>query len=73
MYVRGPGIEHGGIIDAVTTHTDISSTLLQIAGVTKQLDGIPMPLDAANGKVRREHASVEYWGAVRIFLLNPIK
>lgn len=74
FYVRGPGIEEKGVVDVITTHTDVSSTLLQIAGVTKQLDGAAIPLgsgsehEQAEGEElprRREHATIEYWGAVR--------
>lgn len=68
FYIRGPGIAPGNIIDIVTTHTDVSSTILRIAGVTKVLDGTAIPLshqDVDNTFVRAEHASIEYWGFVR--------
>ena len=71
FFVRGPGIERGGVVDSVTTHTDVSSTLLQIAGVgnTKQLDGTAIPLgqrnvDSEDGSRHHEHATIEYWGYV---------
>lgn len=56
-------------MDAVTTHTDVSSTLLQLAGVTKQLDGTAMPLGQSSvtsydDPKRHEHAAIEYWGYV---------
>ncbi|KPM35927.1 Arylsulfatase [Neonectria ditissima] len=63
FFVRGPGISRGGKVDIVTTHTDVSSTLLEIAGVKKQLDGTAMPLKpTVDLTVRSEHASIEYWG-----------
>lgn len=63
LFVRGPGIEAGGQIDAVTTHTDIAPTILKIAGVEKQLDGEIMPLaEDKQSKGRTEHAAIEYWG-----------
>lgn len=49
----------------VTTHTDVSSTLLQIAGVDKDTDGAIMPLGGSTIHAdRHEHAAIEYWGAV---------
>jgi len=62
----------------VTTHTDVSSTLLKIAGVTKQLDGVAMPLgkaevDSFGNSKRHEHAAVEYWGYVcATFFTRPL-
>lgn len=63
MFVRGPGLEAGGEIDVVTTHTDIAPTILRLAGVEKELDGEAMPWtkeELAEGKT--EHAAIEYWG-----------
>ncbi|KAJ4989041.1 arylsulfatase, partial [Stagonosporopsis vannaccii] len=63
FFVRGPGVARGGSIDTVTTHTDVSSTLLKIAGVSKSLDGTSIPLNNDdNTSERYEHAQVEYWG-----------
>ncbi|KAH7021905.1 N-acetylglucosamine-6-sulfatase [Ilyonectria destructans] len=39
FFVRGPGIEEGGIVDTVAGHIDVAATLLQLAGVEKQLNG----------------------------------
>ncbi|CAG9983614.1 unnamed protein product [Clonostachys byssicola] len=65
FFVRGPGIDEGSVLDAVTTHTDVSSTLLRIAGVEQSdLDGVAMPLGTASlDSKRHEHATIEYWGA----------
>lgn len=67
--MRGPGVPRGEIIDAITTHTDVSSTLLKIAGISKTLDGVAMPLDhlADDISSRHEHATIEYWGMVSIY------
>ncbi|KAH8673257.1 alkaline-phosphatase-like protein [Ilyonectria robusta] len=63
FFARGPGIPRGGVVNAVTTHTDVSSTLLEIAGIKKELDGIAMPLQVVGDDIDRyEHASIEYWG-----------
>lgn len=48
-----------------TTHTDVPSTLLHIAGVNKDIDGTIIPLgDSAKFTDRHEHAAIGYWGAV---------
>jgi arylsulfatase A-like enzyme len=66
FFVRGPGVAKDGLVDVVTTHTDVSSTLLEIAGVSKQLDGVAIPLkESQDSESRHEHATIEYWGAVR--------
>jgi N-acetylglucosamine-6-sulfatase len=64
FFVRGPGIQAKAHVDAVTTHTDVSSTLLQIAGIEKQLDGVAMPLTPQSPAAhqRHEHIAVEYFG-----------
>lgn len=65
FFVRGPGIAPGGSFDMVTTHTDVASTLLQIAGVSKEHNGAVIPLHSVDsGIARHEHASIEYFGIV---------
>jgi N-acetylglucosamine-6-sulfatase len=45
FFLRGPGIPQNTTISSVTSHTDVASTLLSLAGVhDKELDGIAMPL-----------------------------
>ncbi|KAM0324601.1 hypothetical protein ACHAQA_007989 [Verticillium albo-atrum] len=64
FFVRGPGISAGESFNVVTTHTDVAATVLQIAGLSKELDGIALPLVASDSVVgRQEHAVIEYWGA----------
>lgn len=66
FFARGPGIPRGGVVNGVTTHTDVSSTLLEIACIRKELDGIAMSLQTVGDDIDRyEHASIEYWGPVR--------
>ncbi|KAF4451702.1 arylsulfatase precursor [Fusarium austroafricanum] len=63
MFIRGPGVKEGGQIDVVTTHSDIASTILKLAGVDKQTNGEVMPLielEQTDGRI--EHAAIEYWG-----------
>jgi N-acetylglucosamine-6-sulfatase len=65
FFIRGPGITEGSTVDTVTTHTDVSSTILSIAGVAKQLDWQKMPLGQNKTPTQRsEHAAIEYWGPV---------
>lgn len=72
LIVRGPGIRKGHVSDAVTSHTDIAPTFLQIAGVkvaaqTKyELDGAPIPLQSplAAPDWNQEHVNVEMWGII---------
>ncbi|KAF7557311.1 hypothetical protein G7Z17_g832 [Cylindrodendrum hubeiense] len=64
FFVRGPGIARRGTVDVVTTHTDVSSTILEIAGVQKELDGVAIPLEISrDDTARHEHVGIEYWGA----------
>ncbi|KAF6815127.1 arylsulfatase [Colletotrichum musicola] len=62
MFVRGPGLEAGGQVDAVTSHTDISPTILKLAGMEKQLDGEAMPWKDGSLGGKTEHAAIEFWG-----------
>ncbi|KAF6826127.1 arylsulfatase [Colletotrichum plurivorum] len=62
MFVRGPGLEAGGQVDTVTSHTDIAPTILQLAGVEKLLDGEAMPWKDSNVGGKTEHAAIEFWG-----------
>jgi arylsulfatase A-like enzyme len=66
MYVRGPGMKAGGEIDVVTTHTDVASTLLRIAGIKRDgLDGQQMPFSQCEAQAgRSEHTAIEFWGRV---------
>lgn len=70
FFLRGPGITPGGSIDTVTTHTDVAATILQIAGLDKELDGLAIPLHPLDNSIARpEHASIEFWGMVSIFMI----
>ncbi|KAL2783614.1 alkaline-phosphatase-like protein [Aspergillus keveii] len=70
MIVRGPQVPRGEKVDFVTSHTDVVPTLFDLASIElrEDLDGLPMPLTSlglahARKDPRREHVSVEYWGA----------
>ncbi|KIX01793.1 uncharacterized protein Z518_09520 [Rhinocladiella mackenziei CBS 650.93] len=65
LYVRGPGIEAGSVLNAVTTHTDLAPTILNIAEapLDPHFDGQPIPFDEEKAKdFPVEHATIEYWG-----------
>lgn len=65
FFVRGPGIPRGQAVNTVTTHTDVAATVLNIAGLTRELDGVALPLGASDSDAdRHEHAAIEYWGHV---------
>jgi N-acetylglucosamine-6-sulfatase len=68
--VRGPGVPKGHTSQAVTSHTDLAATFLEIAGAPPRpdLDGEAMPLtiDAMTKAEthRQEHVNVEIWGII---------
>lgn len=70
LSVRGPGIPENQTLEVVTSHTDLAPTFLSIAGATKDgLDGKPLPWKLQEGTdARSEHAAIEYWGRVSIYL-----
>jgi N-acetylglucosamine-6-sulfatase len=63
--IRGPGIPRGAIKTFPTTHTDVVTTLFELAGIHlhDNFDGEPIPVTemAINSKVRAEHVNVEFW------------
>ncbi|GME62001.1 Arylsulfatase precursor protein [Neofusicoccum parvum] len=74
LVIRGPGIAENQKIEAVTSHTDIAPTILNLAGAPKQLDGKVIPLTAELAQNSSyEHASIEFWGRALIegIYLNP--
>ncbi|KAK1781470.1 alkaline-phosphatase-like protein [Copromyces sp. CBS 386.78] len=78
LIVRGPGVKKGSVAEVVTSHVDLASTVLKLAGALGgdddnkeeeyKLDGEAIPLtaeDLAQAKEkgkRHEHVTVEYWG-----------
>lgn len=65
LIVRGPGVPAGHVTKAVTTHTDLSPTILELAGGHRDdFDGLPIPLEPKelSGPKRTEHVNVEFWG-----------
>lgn len=67
LIVRGPGIGKNQTLDAITSHTDLAPTFLNIAGTTRDgLDGkkIPTTIAASTADNRTEHVAIEYWGLV---------
>ena len=65
LVVRGPGIPAGHTAGVVSSHTDLTPTLLKIAGSDRpDLDGTPIPLTAEElaRPASGEHVNVEFWG-----------
>lgn len=69
--VRGPGIGKGVSSDLVTSHTDLASTFLELAGAKPRndLDGSAIPLttlDFAKATEHpQEHVNIEMWGIIK--------
>lgn len=70
LIVRGPGIARGHRSNLVSSHTDLSPTIMKLAGQSRDdFDGIPIPLkeketleDSIESTSRAEHINIEYWG-----------
>ncbi|WPH02265.1 Hypothetical protein R9X50_00512100 [Acrodontium crateriforme] len=65
LVIRGPGIPAGRRADVVSSHSDLTPTILKIAGSDRSdLDGRPIPLDEQSLEAPElgEHVNVEYWG-----------
>ncbi|KAL1889155.1 hypothetical protein Sste5346_009104 [Sporothrix stenoceras] len=69
MIVRGPGVERNHRSLAVTSHLDITPTIMSLAGAParKQYDGSIMPIHPMVGNnvpsyIKKEHVGIEYWG-----------
>ena len=68
LIVRGPGVPAGHTAGVVSSHTDLTPTMLKLAGSTGServaLDGFPIPLDKNSlaSPESGEHVNVEFWG-----------
>jgi N-acetylglucosamine-6-sulfatase len=69
LIIRGPGVPVGSTAGVVSSHTDLTPTILKLASggsiERPDLDGSPLPLNArdlANPKTSGEHVNVEFWG-----------
>jgi N-acetylglucosamine-6-sulfatase len=66
LVIRGPGLAAGKTVNIVTSHTDLSPTIMEIAGGRYEdygFDGLPIPLDTESElPARSEHVNVEFWG-----------
>lgn len=66
LAVRGPGVAAGRVAQSVTSHTDLSPTIMKLAGHTRDdFDGLPIPLSAEETEYEtldQEHVNVEFWG-----------
>ncbi|KAK4952434.1 hypothetical protein LTR10_009240 [Elasticomyces elasticus] len=65
LIIRGPGIPAGHTAGVVSSHTDLTPTMLKLAGSERpDLDGTPVPLNAESlaNPASGEHVNVEFWG-----------
>lgn len=65
LIIRGPGVPAGKTAKVVSSHTDLTPTILKLAGSDRpDLDGFPIPLDvkALAAPQSGEHVNVEFWG-----------
>ncbi|KFA60090.1 hypothetical protein S40285_09331 [Stachybotrys chlorohalonatus IBT 40285] len=72
LYIRGPGVSHGYLEEAITAHIDLAPTIFDIAGIElrKDFDGLAIPLHWRTNSTKeerphrsiREHVAVEFWG-----------
>lgn len=70
LIIRGPGVSQNRTTDLVTTHTDLSPTILKIIGAATRpdFDGSPIPIhgleidEFIDAKEVREHVNAEFWG-----------
>jgi N-acetylglucosamine-6-sulfatase len=69
LIIRGPGIPKGQTANFVTSHTDITPSIVHWAGALSgiELDGSPIPIDSVTVATREtfEHAQMEFWGNPR--------
>lgn len=68
LIVRGPGIPKGKVSGDVSSHTDITPSILHWAGASSsiELDGTPIKIGPPQGNDTgsREHVAIEYWGNI---------
>jgi N-acetylglucosamine-6-sulfatase len=68
LMIRGPSVPSGSTAGVVSSHTDLTPTILKLASGGNErpdLDGSPIPLNAhalANPTISGEHVNVEFWG-----------
>ena len=68
LIIRGPGVPKGHVSEIVTTHTDLTPTIVDLARgpARADFDGLNIPLteDGLNDAIatRHEHVTVEFWG-----------
>ena len=66
LAVRGPDVPAGHVAGVVSSHTDLTPTMLKLAGHDryKTLDGFPIPLTEGElaSPESGEHVNVEFWG-----------
>lgn len=74
LMIRGPNVPANVTADSVNSHTDMAPTILQMMGLSDQLnqhnfDGAPIPYTEKElgGIQKSEHVSVEFWDSTNHF------
>ncbi|CZR67236.1 related to arylsulfatase [Phialocephala subalpina] len=72
LVIRGPGVAKNVTTELVTTHTDLSPTILDLIGLSPRpdFDGLAIPIHVteiqrakrSSKQKWQEHANVEFWG-----------
>jgi N-acetylglucosamine-6-sulfatase len=66
LIVRGPGVPKGATSNHVTSHTDLTPSIVHWAGASSSIefDGSPLPIDRVTVDTRAtfEHNAAEFWG-----------
>lgn len=68
LIIRGPGVPKGKVSEIVTTHTDLTPTIVELAKgpARADFDGVSIPLTEEGleeaTKTRHDHVTVEFWG-----------
>ena len=69
LVIRGPGVPKGSTVNFVTSHTDITPTIIELAGAQGpgNFDGVAIPLHenqlSSSSTKNWEHVQIEFWGA----------
>ena len=74
MLWRGPGIAANHTSYAVSTHTDLAPTFLNLFGLDQRTnaDGRPMPEIVDTNEKPGEHINIELWGSAAPYEVAPL-
>lgn len=72
LIIRGPGIPKNQISDTVSSHVDLTPTILHMAGVDppRKLDGKRIQF-TRNQETNDEYTNVEFWTGSKFLSITP--